>query len=261
MTISRSLLARIAREGAVLLAVGTFLAILGPYGTGAYGWPDVWVYWTGLIVLGAVFGHLTGHAAARLAPDWPRWSWYGAAAAGLTLPVTAAVFAINTAYTGRICWSQLPLTAAMVLVIACAVSALGYALDQLKRAREAARDAQREAESLAAAGASPRPSPALLDKLPARLRQAAILSMTAEDHYLRVRTDAGDALILMRLSDAIAACEGLDGARTHRSWWVSRAAITGASRSGGRAVLILTDGTQAPVSRSHYAPLREAGWF
>ncbi len=261
MIISRSLMARIAREGVVLIAVGSFLAVLGPYGTGAFGWPAVWAYWTGLIVLGAVFGHLTGHGAARLVPHWPRWSWYGAAALGLSLPVTGAVFAINASHAGRVRWGELPLTGAMVLVIACAVTALGYGLDQLQRAREAARDAQREAESLATAGAPPRPSPALIDKLPVRLRQAAILSMSAEDHYLRVRTEAGEALILMRLSDAAAACAALDGARTHRSWWVARAAVADARKADGRGVLILTDGSEVPVSRSYFPALKEAGWF
>jgi DNA-binding LytR/AlgR family response regulator len=85
--------------------------------------------------------------------------------------------------------------------------------------------------------------------------------MTAEDHYLRIRTESGEALILMRLSDAVAACDALEGARTHRSWWVARAAVTEVRKGDGRGVLILRDGLEAPVSRTYYPALREAGWF
>jgi DNA-binding LytR/AlgR family response regulator len=109
--------------------------------------------------------------------------------------------------------------------------------------------------------AEPRPSRALLDRLPPRLRRARLLALESEDHYLRVRTEAGDALILMRLRDAIAAVEALDGARTHRSWWVARDAVVDARKGDGRGTLVLADGTEAPVSRTYYPALREAGWF
>jgi DNA-binding LytR/AlgR family response regulator len=83
----------------------------------------------------------------------------------------------------------------------------------------------------------------------------------AQDHYLRLHTSKGQDLILMRLSDAIAELDGIEGARTHRSWWVARGAVVSAERAEGRATLTLTDGAQAPVSRSYVKPLREAGWF
>ncbi len=85
--------------------------------------------------------------------------------------------------------------------------------------------------------------------------------MEAEDHYLRVRTSGGDELILLRLSDAIAELEGVEGARTHRSWWVARAAVAGVRRGDGRAVITLPDGTEVPVSRSYAKVLRDAGWW
>lgn len=100
-----------------------------------------------------------------------------------------------------------------------------------------------------------------LERLPFKLREATIVAVQAEDHYLRVHTDAGEALILMRLSDAVGELAGLEGARTHRSWWVARDAVTGARRSDGRAVLELKGGLEAPVSRSFARALRDEGWF
>jgi DNA-binding LytR/AlgR family response regulator len=83
----------------------------------------------------------------------------------------------------------------------------------------------------------------------------------AEDHYLRLHTSLGQDLILMRLSDAVAELEGLEGAQTHRSWWVAKGAVTGTERLDGRAVLTLKDGAEVPVSRGFARELRAAGWF
>ena len=65
----------------------------------------------------------------------------------------------------------------------------------------------------------------------------------------------------MRLSDAVAELEGIEGAQTHRSWWVARTAVEGAQRGDGRATLSLKGGVEAPVSRAYAKALREAGWF
>jgi hypothetical protein len=100
-----------------------------------------------------------------------------------------------------------------------------------------------------------------LERLPFRLRDAELYAVEAEDHYLRVRTSKGSELILMRLSDALTELEGVEGAQTHRSWWVAKAGIADAKRADGRATLVLKDGSEAPVSRTHARTLREAGWL
>lgn len=102
---------------------------------------------------------------------------------------------------------------------------------------------------------------AFLDRLPQRLRDAALLAVEAEDHYLRVHTDRGSDLILLRLSDALNELAALDGAQTHRSWWVARAAVRDVAKGDGRATLTLEGGLRVPVSRAHAANLRAAGWF
>ena len=96
---------------------------------------------------------------------------------------------------------------------------------------------------------APRRSP-FLDRLPLRLRGATIRAVQAEDHYLRLHTDRGSDLILMRLSDAVSELEGLEGARTHRSWWVAREAVRWAFgvALGFFALLAGTQGLGALVS-------------
>jgi hypothetical protein len=106
------------------------------------------------------------------------------------------------------------------------------------------------------AGGVPTPS-----FMPAALRGAELFAIESEDHYLRLHTDRGSALILMPLSEAVGRLEGMDGMRTHRSWWVARSAVVGASRGNGRAQLTLKNGLLAPVSRTYAPGLRGAGWF
>jgi len=118
--------------------------------------------------------------------------------------------------------------------------------------------ALRRRRSEAAAPVAP---PKFLERLPYKLRGAELWAVEAEDHYLRLHTSRGQDLILMRLADAVAELEGLEGAQTHRSWWVARGAITGVRRGDGRATLTLQDGSDVPVSRTYAAMLRQRGWI
>jgi hypothetical protein len=111
------------------------------------------------------------------------------------------------------------------------------------------------------AGVTGSPPPKFLARLPAKLAGADLYAVEAEDHYLRLHTSAGQDLILMRLSDAIAELEGIEGAQTHRSWWVAKGAVTSVERGDGRATLTLKDGAEAPVSRGYAGSLRASGWF
>lgn len=96
----------------------------------------------------------------------------------------------------------------------------------------------------------------LRSKLPFGLRDAAILSLSAEDHYVRVRTDRGQALILINLADAIAALGPEAGVRIHRSHWVARAAVRSVTRQSGRVGVRLDDDLVLPVSRAGQKLLR-----
>jgi len=87
-------------------------------------------------------------------------------------------------------------------------------------------------------------------KLPVRLRHAAILALSAEDHYVRVRTDRGEALILINLGVAIAALGENAGVRIHRSHWISRPLAEAALQRGSRQGVCVDDSTVLPVSRA-----------
>jgi DNA-binding LytR/AlgR family response regulator len=136
-----------------------------------------------------------------------------------------------------------------VLLISAAMTAIMIVVNQPGRVTHAA-----------TADATPSPV-RFLERLPPKLRGAAIYAVSAEDHYLRLHTSKGSDLILMRLADAISELEGLEGAQTHRSWWVAKDAVESTRRDGDRVTLTLKGGVEAPVSRPNIKPLREAGWF
>lgn len=95
--------------------------------------------------------------------------------------------------------------------------------------------------------------PLFAQSLPLPLRDAAIHALKAEDHYVRVHTEHGQALVRMRMSDAVAMLDGEDGVKPHRSWWVARAAVGSLVRRGNRTVIRIPDGTE--VSRNARAAL------
>ncbi|MBK5919922.1 hypothetical protein CCR80_02575 [Rhodothalassium salexigens] len=101
----------------------------------------------------------------------------------------------------------------------------------------------------------------LARRLPAKLQGAEIWALSAEDHYVRVHTAQGEALILIRFADAIAEMAPIPGARTHRSWWVARAGIRTAERRREGGVVVLKSGVQVPVSRSRAAEIAARDWF
>lgn len=107
------------------------------------------------------------------------------------------------------------------------------------------------------ASANPGP-PALLDRV-AFEKRGALVSLSMEDHYVRVRTTQGDDLVLMRLSDAIKETAPVQGLQTHRSHWVALDFLTACTRSGAGAVLTMHHGPDIPVSRSQIDQAKAKG--
>jgi DNA-binding LytR/AlgR family response regulator len=201
----------------------------------------------------AMIGGLVGIAAGRwIVPvTWYRsrlWAAVLLIAVVITAPISAAVLArIALLEHVRVTGPLVAEVAPQVFATSLVMTALAFLL--------------RRHPTQTHAAATDAAAPRFLARLPARLAGAELYAVEAEDHYLRLHTSQGQELILMRLTDAIEELEGLEGAQTHRSWWVAKAAVTDAERLDGRAVLTLRDGAEVPVSRGFAKALRSAGWF
>ena len=228
------------------LVVAAFLGFVGAFGTITV---PLWQRLVAFLVLGfgsAVLVALCLWISHRIAWLAERPTVRRISIGVAMTPLTALWVwsAIGFAFLGGPKLSWLPGYLGYAAVMATAMTALSWAIFGRKRtARE-----------------TPPPGPRFLERLPFRLQDAELYAVEAEDHYLRARTSKGSELILMRFSDALAELEGLEGAQSHRSWWVAKAGIADVRRSG-RAVLVLKDGAEAPVSRTHAKALRELGWL
>jgi hypothetical protein len=86
-----------------------------------------------------------------------------------------------------------------------------------------------------------------------------LVALQAEDHYVRVVTDKGNALIRYRFSDALDEVRNVEGVQVHRSHWVAIRAISRVRSEGKGHTLCLHNGSEVPVSRSNLGVLRVAG--
>lgn len=235
-----------------LAGASILLGIVGPFGT--YDQLPLaarLAYWTAVVVSTYLTGFVMVHFAVHMLFGEDRGGvvGYGVAGALAGIPVAGLVALFNRFVFGAT--SSFGFVTALPYVVATAalVSALVAFIMHKATAEPAA----------AAETPRPPPRPRLLDRLPNEKRgQLSHLSM--QDHYVEVHTDRGSELVLMRLSDAIAETQGVEGLRIHRSHWVARAAVEGVERREGKLLLRLRGGARLPVSRSYSEAVRAAGF-
>lgn len=241
---------RAAWTAGIAAAVGAFLGFVGAFGLSAL--PLAWriAYLVPVAVLTGMIGLGGYQAAIRLAPRSSRWIRAIVGGVLIFIPAGLVVWLTTALIPGApLRLAELPGYLGTSFVVSLTMSLLSVAVTP------------QVGEGGGTDAAAPGPPSRFLERLPVRLRSAEIWAVEAEDHYLRVRTSAGQDLILLRMADAVAELDGLEGMQVHRSWWVARAAIVDARRSDGRATLTLKDGSEAPVSRTYAAELRRRGWI
>lgn len=240
-----------------MTVIGVILALIGPFGSFQDPLPLRLIVWLGFSYLGyALYAPIDG-IVVRLAPalQLPEWLLRVMACLVATLPMAVAVYVLPR-LPGPI---EAPPLASMVthyfyvLVIGGLVTATFHFLGRYQ-----AQDGK------TAVAPSPLPveatdNPRFLDSLPPELG-SDIFALEMEDHYVRVHTALGSDLVLMRMRDAVAELEAIEGMQVHRSWWVARGAVEDVKRDGRNLRLMLAREIEAPVSRANVAALKDAGW-
>lgn len=238
------------RLSVVSVGVGLFLSLSAAFNLGQAPLWQRLVYWIGLLLFGSALS-VAGQRWVQRRPLQNLPAEIAVLVVALTIAMTPVVFlATHFMFGGD--WSLREFFGFVLPVFIVSVAMTALNVLSLR--------ARGQITHAPAAGATPAPV-RFLERLPPRLRGATVLAVEAEDHYLRVHTDRGSDLLLLRLADAVAELEGIEGAQVHRSWWVARDAVADVRRGDGRATLTLKDGAQVPVSRSFAPALRQAGWF
>jgi DNA-binding LytR/AlgR family response regulator len=244
------LLRRAAAELALLLAAGIFLGVLGPFGTAERALVVRMTYWPTVIVGGGVIGiAVDAVLGRRLAGFWTRLL---ADTAAMTVPVSLFVWVVSQVMLNT------PLSRPHFVELLYQVFVISLAVMGLRQLAWRSVWTERATPEAGPIGEAP---DSFRKRLSARRRQARLLAVEAEDHYLRIHTDAGAELITLRIGDAVEELAALPGFRTHRSWWVSAEAIEAIRWRRGRGELRLTGGLVVPVSRTNASALKDAGWF
>lgn len=273
---------RLWAEAGLAVALGGVLAILGPFKTYEGEFLARVGYWVALSAIWFVVAGVVGLAldrsqhAQRLTDTARFLLKVVLTALPMVLIVAPANKALLDSCPGNAC--QLVRLYPKVLLVGFGLTLISTALFSGAMARHDrdksdADDADGAATPLTFQAVEqtqpvvdvPRPQPLtragpdcpLLAKLPADIH-GAILCLETEDHYVRVYTARGSALILMRMTDAIEALGAMPGLRVHRSWWVAGDAVRSVSRSGRTLQLELENGLTVPVSQPYMKAVRES---
>lgn len=243
---------RIAENGRAVLALppgsaaallAAVLTVTGAFGSFVVVMPLRFAYW--LLTLGVSVTALW--IARRSAARW--------ISGRFVLGVTAILLAVMpNAVAAGVLASLLGLRTApgppAFAVISLSVTPLLYVLWRMIERTEVAATLTR------ALGGDDELPETLARKLPFRLQSSRLIAIEAQDHYLRVVTDRGEATVHMRLADAVGALEDIDGLQVHRSWWVSASAVQEVRMYNGRGVIVAHH-LRIPVSRSFARIVRD----
>lgn len=248
------------RQVAAIFLIGVLVGLIGPFGTfeAMPAAPRVG-YWLSVVAISwfqwVALDWLAGKTLRRIwnADPVPWWvlgagvSLANAALLTVELQALHPLIGLN--------WGQ---DFAAFFTWVAAISLLIYAIiaGAIAWAQVAARDFRDvSTESDQASGPA-----RFLRRLP-REKRGALFCIKTEDHYLRVVTDAGEDLILLRFKDALRELENCGGMQVHRSYWVALDAIQAVEKQGRKHRLRLKNGLQVPVSRTFLPKLKAAGWM
>lgn len=257
---------KIATELAIITAAALVLAVLGPFGTWETSFGHRLQNWAMFAFGGyACFRPVIAGGNALAAQSMlPRWIAIVIACLIASLPTTLIVTLVFAGQRWReISAGGLAALYPQVLIVGGTVTLIQLLVggsapinqhhDLVIAEVEPASDIETIVEPR-------RASASFLDQLPLHLGRD-LLCIENEDHYIRVHTTVGNALILMRLRDAVAQLSEIDGAQVHRAWWVAKSAVAAVAKRDRRILLKLIDGREVPVSRASAPLLRVRGWL
>jgi LytTr DNA-binding domain len=245
---------------AVGIMAGLFLGFIGPFGTyeALYtGWRLA--YWVSLMVCGTLFfpvAYIVAREQFERRSISP-WVYVPMVAAAGAVPMMVVVIGVTSAMFSEVMKFRLD-NYLRVVGISLPMVVIHHLFTQWQKQRTLPTIATPPVPTTIAEPQIIRAK--LVQRLPGRLG-SDILCLQMEDHYVRVHTSLGQEMILMRMRDAIAEMEGIDGIQVHRSWWVARHAVTSAKRDGKSATLTLSTKAEVPVARDRVTDLKAAGWL
>jgi hypothetical protein len=261
---------KLLRTCAIALLAGVLLGVIGPFGTfESMSTITRFSFWMGGIGIGMIIHIPLYYAAALLGPQYrvPAWAWVSASAVIAAVPMTFVINGIFATMLGATNLDDMAQLYPFVFAISLPMQWVSYWTrdrgEPIAPVTQVAAPVPPVTAVLPVVATPPAVAPTtakMIARLPARIGRD-IICLEMEDHYVRVHTALGDAMIHMRMADAAQELEGIDGMIVHRSFWVARGAITGWSREGKTLTLTLSNGKSIPVARDRQPLVKAAGWL
>lgn len=226
----------------VPFVAGIVLAILAPFATSDLPLSTRLIYWVGLCLAGGIGVAFTDWLSQKFNLSLQPWQDVLIGSLGATTCVCLFMILLFPPRT----LEGLLITIFYVWIIAVVLCFIGTLL-RLTRTRG---QAETNVES-----------PALMDRLPLKFREAQFYAASSEDHYTRIYTSSGDHLLLMRLGDVPDLAQPTEGLTPHRSWWVAKEGVADVIKQDGKLVIRLKNEMDVPVSRAGAKRVKDAGWL
>lgn len=225
-----------------LVALGLLLGISGPFETYDLLTPIPRVlYWLVIVVLTFAAGSFVSTLIHRALDQMLKWVSTIISALAIGIVVSAVVIVVNLIVFGFFpqTWGEYFTQLGIVTLISAIVEFSALALQY-------------------GTPKAPQTGAPILNRLPFEKR-GEVVSLSAEDHYVRVSTTKGAELVLIRLADAINEIGPTPGLQIHRSHWIATEHVEKVLRNGSRHEVMLSDGTTRPISRGFTEAARKAG--
>ncbi len=250
----------------VLLVISLFIGFLSPFGMTAVPWYTSVLFWFTICFVGFVIYRPLVGAGARLLTKYTNNLWISVA---ICLVLASAIMAF-AAHLVVFLFFDIKLDIAQEyfgaftksLVIGGAISAVSTFRSEAAKQKELLKQSQqiKLEQEQQLAQFSDKDLNKFIEQLPVEKR-GQLYCLEMSDHYVKVYTDKGHHMLLMRFKDALAMLENHRGLQTHRSWWVATDAVESVKKQDRKTTLLLANGIEVPVSRTYQIQVKEAGLF
>lgn len=233
-------------SGVLYLSIAVLATIAAPFGTHEMGIFTRAIFWVLVVILAVPVGCLVRGVTLAIIPvaRAPAYEVVG-------LAIMTLVFSPFVWIAARVTVFYNPERLPGLLEIGLYVTIVTLIVFILRRFARSGPEFQDHTEET--------DTPRLMRRLPDDAH-GPILRLSGRDHHVDVVTTAGAVVLRMRLSDAIAEMDGVNGYCTHRSHWVASAAVVGAGTDdAGKPYLELSNGDHVPVSRKYRPDIESAG--
>jgi len=240
----------LARDLLACAVLGLIFAFLGIYDTDGFDLLPRIAFWILVMCIGAVaVSVIEPLVFSRLLKGYHPALQISLIALMISLPITIFIVGLNTGFS--FVWpaghwgSQFVSVIIISVIISIGRYFIFQFLGRVNETKQAIENARNATDNF-------------LERLPIKYRSAFLYAVSSEGHYLRVHTDRGSPLILMRISDAIRELSSAKGLQVHRSWWIAHDGIDDIKRENGRRLVVLKNNEIAPVSRRYIPALKSA---